>query len=273
VGEGTASAEWRRAADRARRDVERRHQQPGEAWTPEVWVEDAAERQAGHDEAKQGPRAKGRVPRRRRLPDEVASELTHAGGAGRSARMARNLTQAAAAYEAGRYTDAQRLLRPLAEQAPRAAGVRELLGLTLYHLGRWRAAAAELEALGQLTGSLEQEPVVADCDRALGRHDAVERRWEALRRASPRAEILAEGRLVMAGSLADRGRLDDAIGLLAPYEPDRARPRESHLRTWYALADLYERAGDLPRARALFRRLVNRDAEFFDAAERLAALR
>ena len=187
--------------------------------------------------------------------------------------MARTLTLAATAYEAGRYADAQRLLRPLAEQAPEAAGVRELLGLSLYRLGRWRAAAAELEAFGQLTGSVEQEPVVADCERALGRHDAVEQRWEALRQASPRAEVLAEGRLVMAGSLADRGRLNDAIALLARYELDRARPREWHLRTWYALADLYERAGDVPRARALFQRLVKRDADFFDAAERLAALR
>jgi len=120
---------------------------------------------------------------------------------------------------------------------------------------------------------VEQEPVVADCERALGRHDAVEQRWEALRQASPRAEVLAEGRLVMAGSLADRGRLNDAIALLARYEPDRARPRDWHMRTWYALADLYERAGDVPRARALFQRLVKRDADFFDAAERLAALR
>jgi tetratricopeptide (TPR) repeat protein len=85
--------------------------------------------------------------------------------------------------------------------------------------------------------------------------------------------VLGEGRLVMAGSLADRGRLDDAIALLARYETDRARPRNWHVRTWYALADLYERAGDVPRARALFRRLVKWDAEFFDAAERLAALR
>ena len=272
VGEGSASAEWRRAAARARRDVERRHERPDEPWTPEVWVDETARAGAGRGPGEETRAARGRVPRRR-LPDEVASELTQAGGAGRSGRMARTLTLAATAYEAGRYADAQRLLRPLAEQAPEAAGVRELLGLSLYRLGRWRAAAAELEAFGQLTGSVEQEPVVADCERALGRHDAVEQRWEALRQASPRAEVLAEGRLVMAGSLADRGRLNDAIALLARYEPDRARPRDWHMRTWYALADLYERAGDVPRARALFQRLVKRDADFFDAAERLAALR
>ena len=47
---------------------------------------------------------------------------------------------------------------------------------------------------------------------------------------------------------------------------------EHHLRLWYALADLYERAGDLPRARELFDRVREHDAAFADVAERLAAL-
>ncbi len=186
--------------------------------------------------------------------------------------MPRDLAAAASAFEAGRYQEATRSLRPLAERAPTVAAVRELLGLSLYRMGRWRAAIAELEAFRQLTGSLEHEPVVADCERALGRHAAVERRWEELRRASPSADVLGEGRLVMAGDFADRGELDHAIALLARYEPDRARPRPWHVRTWYALADLYERAGDVPRARQLFQRLVRMDSEWFDAAERLAAL-
>src|SRR4029077_13729192 len=127
---------------------------------------------------------------------------------------------AAAAFQAGRYREAQKLLRPLADAAPRAAGGRELHGLSLYHLERWRAAATELEAFHALTGSFDQEPVVADCERALGLHDAVEQRWDELRRASPSADVLAEGRLVMAGSLADRGRFPEAIALLSRYEPD-----------------------------------------------------
>jgi len=162
---------------------------------------------------------------------------------------------------------------PLALCTPTATGVRELLGLTLYRLGRWKAALVELEAFRLLGASVEQEPVAMDCERALGRHTAVETRWNALRQASPGAEVFGEGRLVMAGSLADRGRLSEAIALLARYEADRARPKLWMARTWYALADLYERAGDVPRARALWTRLVKWDAEFFDAAERLAALR
>jgi hypothetical protein len=40
----------------------------------------------------------------------------------------------------------------------------------------------------------------------------------------------------------------------------------------YALADLYERAGDIPRARELFKRIARHDPRFFDAAERVKSL-
>ncbi|HZQ56415.1 MAG TPA: tetratricopeptide repeat protein [Acidimicrobiales bacterium] len=242
--------------------MERTHERAPEAWEPDVWVRD--------DEAPAAPRVRPR-PRRRDLPDDVVTELARA-GTGRSNVLARDLAAGASAFESGRFQEAYRYLRPLAERAPTVAPVRELYGLTLYRLGRWRVAAAELEAFRELTGSLEHEPVVADCERALGHHTAVERRWQELRQASPSAEILGEARIVMAGDLADRGELDAAIGVLARYEADRARPRPWMVRTWYALADLYERAGDVPRARALFQRLVRMDAEWFDAAERLAAL-
>ncbi len=45
-----------------------------------------------------------------------------------------------------------------------------------------------------------------------------------------------------------------------------------HLRLWYALADLEERAGNIPRARMLFDRIRRHEAGFADVAERLAAL-
>jgi hypothetical protein len=52
-----------------------------------------------------------------------------------------------------------------------------------------------------------------------------------------------------------------------------AHPQDRHLRQWYALADLYERAGDLPRARELFSRVAATDPEAFDVAVRLRGLR
>jgi tetratricopeptide (TPR) repeat protein len=202
----------------------------------------------------------------------VAGELVKAGGPHRSASLQRQLADAVRAFEAERYADALRAVKPVVSAAPAAGSVRELHGLILYRLGRWRAALDELAVAHRLTQSFDQHPVMADCQRALGRHAKVEALWNELRRASPTADVLAEGRMVLAGSLADRGKVSDAIAVLDPFGADRARPKPWQLRTWYALADLYERGGDVPHARELFRRLVRHDAGFHDVVERLAAL-
>ena len=49
-------------------------------------------------------------------------------------------------------------------------------------------------------------------------------------------------------------------------------PSERHIRQWYLLADLYERAGDVPEAREYFERLFRTDPEAYDVAERLRGL-
>jgi len=151
------------------------------------------------------------------------------------------------------------------------APVRELYGLTLYRLGRWKDAIVELDAFERLTGTLEQHPVLADCYRALKRWKKVDELWDDLRRASPGADLVNEGRIVAAGALADRGNLKGAISLLEK-APEPRRPKPRHLRLWYALADLRERTGDIPAARDLFGRIVHHDATFADAPERLSAL-
>ena len=56
--------------------------------------------------------------------------------------------------------------------------------------------------------------MLADCYRALRQWPQVEELWDELREASPDAELVTEGRIVMAGSLADRDRVVDAIRLL-----------------------------------------------------------
>ncbi|MHB8466128.1 MAG: tetratricopeptide repeat protein [Acidimicrobiales bacterium] len=270
VDEGnTASAEWRRAVDRARGERERERSTTAPVWEAEVLAR--TDRPSRRPEK---PVVRSvRPPRKKRtLPEDIAGELAAAGGAKRAPRLRTEVDAALEAYVAARYPEAERRLRPVAKAAPQVAAVRELYGLTLYRLGRWNAALLELDAYHVLTGELTQYPVVADCERALGHHRAVDEIWAELRRESPGIEVLSEGRLVAAGSLADRGRFKDAIGLLAGYQADRARPKEWHLRTWYALADLYERAGDVQQARELFRRLVAHDAGFFDAAERLTGL-
>jgi tetratricopeptide (TPR) repeat protein len=218
---------------------------------------------------------KGRpaAPTRRRKvrTTEAGEELARL--AGRNARHAQSeLARAAEAFTAGRERDAARLLRPLRDAYPDASAVRELLGLCQYRLGQYAAATKELEAFVELTDSVEQHPVLMDCARALGKHRRVQELWEELAAASPSGALVTEGRIVLAGSLADQGRLTEAIATLDRRGGQPNRVLDHHARVWYALADLYERAGDLPKARDLFQRIRRYDAAFADIAERLAAL-
>jgi tetratricopeptide (TPR) repeat protein len=207
------------------------------------------------------------------LPPEVRDELRGALGPDRSAGLERRLGIATRAYDRDRYREALAELRVLVRLAPEVGAVRELYGLTLYQLGRWREAARELRAFHDLTGSFDQHPVIADCERALGRDKAVVAIWNALRREGVDREVLVEGRLVVAGMMADRGDLEGAIALLGPGGKSLRHPDICHLRQWYVLGDLYERAGELPRARELFTRVASFSPDLFDTEDRLAALR
>ncbi len=199
--------------------------------------------------------------------------LERAAGARRVPRLLRALDEAKRAFAAERYDEARRALKPAVDEAGSVPEVLELYGLSLYRLGRWADAARELEEFRRVAGTPEQDPVLADCYRALGRHRDVEELWEELREWSPSAELVVEGRIVAAGSLADRGDLRGAIALLEKGWQRPARPREHHLRRAYALADLYERAGTPVPARELFRWVAGHDAEFADAGARAVALR
>lgn len=210
--------------------------------------------------------------RRRRVKTTEASEEL-AKLAGRDARKAQEmLARAAEAFSAGRERDAMRMLRPLRDAYPDASAVRELLGLCHYRVGQYPAATKELEAFVELTNSVEQHPVLMDCYRAQGKWRKVEELWEELRLASPSSSLVMEGRIVLAGSRADRGRINEAIATLDRNSGTPNRVRDQHLRLWYALADLYERAGDVPAARELFLRIRKHDGGFADVAERLAVL-
>jgi tetratricopeptide (TPR) repeat protein len=238
------------------------------------------------------PRSDDRVPRRRRggrrgprhstdggrhrrgrdRGSNVRNEIVRLAGA-KGPRYYDQLMKAADAYGRDHERDALRLLRPLRDAVPDSPSVRELLGLVHYRLGHYQAAAKELQAFVELSRSVEQHPVLMDCYRAQKRWRKVDQCWRELTAASPGADVVTEGRIVAAGALADRGRLDEAIALLTRADRRVDKPKPHHVRLWYALADLEERAGNVPRARALFDRVRREDAGFADVAERLAALR
>ncbi|HEY2304146.1 MAG TPA: tetratricopeptide repeat protein [Acidimicrobiales bacterium] len=260
---------------RARDEPSNRPQDDRSSTSPtEVWIlddiddidEPASVRPSSPDPAA------SRVPHRHKVPGPVLEELTGAAGAGRGPKLAERLAEASHAYDRERYAEALRLVRPLVDAASESAAVRELHGLTLYRLERWALAARELHAYAAMSGSCDQHPVLMDCYRAMHRYREVETLWDELRQASPSAEVVAEGRIVMAGSLADQGNLPAAIRLLDKTRSVK-KPREHHVRQWYALADLFDRAGDIPRARDLFNRVASVDPDAFDTRQRLRALR
>ncbi len=208
------------------------------------------------------------------LPAELATEVRRGLGGlteTQRERMVDRLAQATDAYNRGRYEEAARRIAPVAEAVPLVSAVRELAGLANYRARRWRAAAAHLRAYTDLSGDASGMPALMDAERALGRPRAVRALYDEVVSLSPSAEVLSEARIVAAGTLADRGRLEEALQLLVTAGAARKvrNPAERHIRLWYALADLYERTGDVARARELFRRVADADPSAYDVDERL----
>ncbi len=208
-----------------------------------------------------------------RTDGDLAGALRQKLGTERGNWALRRVNRAAEAFSNERHLDALAQLRPVMDtDAADVAEVRELNGLVLYRLRRWRPAARDLEAFAALTGSCEQSPVLADCYRAMRRWRKVDEVWDELRRGSPSAALVVEGRIVAAGALADRGLLAEAVALLSDGWRLPKNPQDFHLRRAYALADLYDRGGDLPAARRLFAWIGRHAPDFADTSDRLADL-
>lgn len=274
---GTASDAWRKAAKES--DARERGRMGGAAaaWEPETWIDGGPVRDEARRAVRRGsddaPAPRRRPDRERSsLPDDVKGEVAREAGPAWAGRVQDRLRDAARAYERERYREALQLLKPLSDRAPGSAAIRELHGLTLYRLGRWRSAIKELEVAELLGGTVDHHPVLADCHRALGNHHEVTRLWDELRRGGAGVEVLTEGRIVLAGTLADRGKVREAIELLEQGPVNVRKPKDHTLRLWYALGALYERAGEVPVARNLFRRVLEADPEFADVADRYEAL-
>jgi len=155
--------------------------------------------------------------------------------------------------------------------ASRSGQVRELLGLTYYHLERWQESARELLTFKRLTNSVEENHVIADCYRALGRPERAKELCNEVLRSQVTLETWAELAMVRAGAHADLGEFDEGLASLARVKLKSGSIEDLHLKLWYVESDLLEKAGKTQAARKLWEKIAEADPDFFDVKDRLSS--
>jgi tetratricopeptide (TPR) repeat protein len=196
----------------------------------------------------------------RSLPDKLA------------ARVARHLVAA------GRLLDtdpeaAYRHALAARARATRLAIVREACGEAAYLAGHYAEALTELRAAKRMNGAPDYLPVMADCERALGRPE----RALSLSR-DPGVEQLdtanrVEMMIVAAGARLDMGQPEVAAKLLEGKDLRSRSHAPWAARLRYAYADALLAGGREDDAVEWFHRAAAVDSEqLTDAAERLAEL-
>ncbi|QDP97309.1 hypothetical protein FOE78_16495 [Microlunatus elymi] len=164
-------------------------------------------------------------------------------------------------------------------RAARLPIVREGAAETAYAAGKFDVALGEYRALRRMTGSADYLPVMADCERALGRPQQALRliKEAAGQPMDPASSI--ELRIVEAGARHDQGQTAEAARLmratLAGLGRQAADPsmRLPVARLQYALADVLLDLEDPVGAQRAFARAVELDDDgATDAQERLDQL-
>lgn len=207
------------------------------------------------------------------LSDAIVRELQATARPGKAEILVKVFGEAAGAFAAEDYATAVKLGEQSKHMALRAGSVRELLGLAYYRTGRWQVAARELSAFRRIAGTTEQNPVIADCYRALGKPEKALELCDEIERGRVDPGVFYEGQIVAAGALADLGRLDAAIARLETLDLHPEVAAVHHIRAWYVLADLLERRGRFTQALEWFDAVTAADAEMTDAPERAQRLR
>jgi len=157
--------------------------------------------------------------------------------------------------------------------ASRVAAVREAAGFASYATERYAEALAEFRASRRMTGTVDLWPVMADCERGLGRPE------RALEMAgAPEVQKLdragqVEMRLVAAGARQDMGQAEAAVVTLQSSELASSAVHPWTARLRYAYADALLVVGREGEARDWFAKALEADQNgTTDASDRLALL-
>ena len=189
-----------------------------------------------------------------------------------AARVARHLVAAGQLIDEDPKTAYQHTLAARA-RAARVAVVREACGEAAYAAGEYAEALSELRAAKRMNGATDYLPVMADCERALGRPEKALALAKSPGVAGLPTELQAEMVIVETGARRDLGEVDAALRTLEG-APLRSKTRADWVvRLRYAYADTLLAAGRRDDAVEWFHRTEAIDGDMItDAAERVAEL-
>lgn len=163
--------------------------------------------------------------------------------------------------------------RAARNRAARIPAVREAVGIAAYYYGDWAQALAELRAARRMGSKSVLLPMIADCERGVGRPERAIELARSDEAAALEGDDADELRMVAAGARTDLGQLEQALAILSSPPLDSARIGSTAARLFYAYADILlalERGGE---ALEWFLKAAEADVEgVTDAEDRITEL-
>ena len=155
-------------------------------------------------------------------------------------------------------------------RAPRLPVLREVAAEAAYQAGEYASALNDYRALRRMTGNDNFLPVIADCERALGRPQAALRLIREGQAADLNPSQQVELVLVQAGARCDLGQRDEAVRVLRDAVKNLTASTEATARLHYAYAETLLEDGDTAGARTWFASAQKHDpANFLDSQDRI----
>ena len=154
-------------------------------------------------------------------------------------------------------------------QGSRLASVREMCGLAAYYNEKWSEALNEFRTYQRITGDPHFMPLMADCERGLGRPEKALNLAKSDQVRSLDADTRIEFRIVISGARADLKQFEAALATLECPELHSKKQSPAITRLRYAYANALQQLNRLDEARDWFVKTSLSDSEdITDAAER-----
>ncbi len=225
---------------------------------------------ADNDAPPEGPRIPAEVEAKQLAP-EIRGELTTLDKS-TADTVARHLVAAGLLLD----EDPEEALahaRAARARSGRIAAVREAVGIAAYHCGDWAQALAELRAARRMGSKSALLPLIADCERGIGRPErAIElaRSADATQLTGDDADEL---RIVVAGARSDLGQHEQALAMLSTPQLDPKRTGQTAARLFYVYAETLLALGRKPEALRWFINAAAADVDgLTDAEDRITEL-